>query len=124
MTWQDAAYNHGWSSSSFLTENPYNNSLHLGEVDVHYSYWTDTAHSDGGYTEVNEGSGNCLDSNYSGQAYTHNCLSGDMYQRWYEISTNSGWCLWDLQTGKVLDANPTVYTNTNYGDGDSYQRWE
>ncbi|MER6570502.1 hypothetical protein ABT288_31055 [Streptomyces sp. NPDC001093] len=122
VTWLNAAYNYG--GTSYLRENVYgSNSIDIGDSSK-YTGWIDTKYSDGAWTEKNDLFGDCLDSNYSGQVYAHSCLSGDIYQRWYEISTNSGWCLMDEQTGLVLDAKPAVYTNTNYGDRDLNQRWD
>ncbi|TDT97433.1 hypothetical protein EDD99_5566 [Streptomyces sp. 846.5] len=105
--------------------------------------WQDTRTSDGStwtelslYDNFNTGTG-CLDSNAKwgsyGAAYTHTCNGGN-YQHWYETHTSSGWALSDLATGLYLDggngpgangqfSSINVFTNSNYGDSDHYQRW-
>lgn len=122
VSWQNAYYA-GGLNVAYLSDSQ--NIIQLSSPGYTHDGWTDTKYSDGGWTEVNDASGRCLDSNYSGNVYPHSCVSGDIYQRWYEISTPTGWALGDEQTGLFLDADDThgVYTNTNYGNSDSHQRW-
>ncbi|MGW3202715.1 hypothetical protein [Streptomyces sp. NPDC001135] len=89
--------------------------------------WYDQSNGDSSYTEYN-GWGMCLVGYYR-QVYTENCSKGrdqsNWWQRWYEVSTNSGWKLKNRQTGWILDdeghggiyANSTDYNNSN-------QRWK
>ncbi|MFF3389998.1 hypothetical protein ACFYW1_03450 [Streptomyces sp. NPDC002669] len=89
--------------------------------------WVDIANSDGSYNEWSPGRG-CL-TGYYRSVYTEPCSSGqsdatNWWQRWWEISTSSGWKLQNRQTGYVLDddgygniyANSTDWNNSN-------QRW-
>ncbi len=57
----------------------------------HGEYWQDTA------------TGLCLDSNNSGDAYTHVC--GGDYQRWARFSLGVGIMFRDLQTDRCLDSD-------------------
>ncbi|MFE9802041.1 RICIN domain-containing protein [Streptomyces goshikiensis] len=87
--------------------------------------WYDQRQSDGSYRQVHYASGAayCLDGNY-GQAYVMECNGGD-WQRWWEISTPTGWALMNVHTGYVLEDNGSgsIRTNVNYGDSNSNQRW-
>jgi hypothetical protein len=91
--------------------------------------WHDVQNSDGSWNEVSNLDGQCLTGYYT-QIYTEPCNSGkdgtNWWERWYEVSTNSGWKLKNRETGYILDAGDpgNVYGNaTDYGDGDPNQRW-
>jgi hypothetical protein len=124
VTW-DNVYQSQNGYDGYLSESYGAGGIEIGVSGFPNMEWIDTKFSDGAWTEVNEWSGHCLDSNFSGSVYPHSCISGDLYQRWYEISTPTGWALEDEETGLFLDYSDSVgiYTNTNYGDSDSHQRW-
>jgi hypothetical protein len=117
------------SSDSLITANAY--------VGLSGQTWTDTRQSNGTWTEANDAIAGCLDSNAEwgtyGAAYLHTCNGGG-YQDWYELDTSTGWALEDYQTGLFLDggngpsangqfADVNVFTNSNFGNSDLYQRW-
>ncbi len=78
--------------------------------------WYDTSNSDGSYNESN---------GYGTEGCNSRRDQTNWWQRWYEISTSSGWKLKNRQTGWILDdeghggiyANSTDYNNSN-------QRWK
>ncbi|MEU9986247.1 hypothetical protein AB0E10_05435 [Streptomyces sp. NPDC048045] len=89
--------------------------------------WYDTSNSDGSYNESN-GYGMCLVGYYR-QVYTEGCNSRrdqtNWWQRWYEISTSSGWKLKNRQTGWILDDEGHGGIYANSGDyNNSNQRWK
>ncbi|MFF4507595.1 hypothetical protein [Streptomyces sp. NPDC001401] len=124
VTWNNSYYGRN-NSDAYLSESYGAGGIQLGASGLPNMEWKDTKYSDGAWTEINKWSGHCLDSNSSGSVYPHSCIRGDLYQRWYEISTPTGWALEDEATGRFLDVDDShgVYTNTNHGDGDSHQRW-
>jgi hypothetical protein len=108
------------------------------EIACDPTWWDDTRQSNGTWTELSTWDNGCLDSNNQwttyGNAYTHTCISGDVYQEWFEVYTATGWYLEDAETGLYLDggngpnangqfAANQIFTNSNYGNSDSYQRW-
>lgn len=104
--------------------------------------WYDVWTSDGTWLEqsanIQASPIACLDSNsqfdngHYGAAYALDC-NGGRNQHWYELSTTTGWALEDQATGLFLDGGNgpnanhqfpnNVFANSNYGNGDSYQRW-
>ncbi|MFI1769803.1 RICIN domain-containing protein [Streptomyces sp. NPDC020800] len=124
VTWDNAWFS-GDKTDAYLSESYGAGGIQLGVSGFPNMEWNDTKYSDGAWTEVNKWSGHCLDSNSNGKVYPHGCIGGDRYQRWYEISTPTGWALEDEATGLFLDCDNShgVYTNRNYGDRDSHQRW-
>ncbi|KAA9379659.1 ricin-type beta-trefoil lectin domain protein [Microbispora cellulosiformans] len=76
------------------------------------------------YLLRNNGSGDCLDSNASGNAYLNPCDSGNNFQRWEFVNANWGALLKDVATGRCLDSNASgsVYTNP-CSTGNAYQNW-
>lgn len=111
--------------------------------------WEDYRQSDSAWTEQSQYSiDTCLDSDALGtvsgvpygQAYANVCdyssgtTDNDLYQQWYESDTKTGWSLENAATGLYLDggtgpnadgkfASQDVFTNGNYGNSDTYQRW-
>ncbi|MEY9836329.1 hypothetical protein [Streptacidiphilus sp. EB103A] len=108
--------------------------------------WTDIKQGDGTWVEEsqNTNGGGCLDSNSAwtsyGSVYVHGCfldsngVDNDTYQKWHELATTTGWALEDEQTGLFLDggtgpggngrfSSTNLFANSNYGNGDAWQRW-
>ncbi|MEW2490389.1 hypothetical protein [Streptomyces sp. NPDC048411] len=90
------------------------------------SNWYDIQNSDGSWNE--QGGLGCL-TGYGRQVYTEPCDSRrDMtnwWQRWYEISTPTGWKLQNKQTNYILDdaGNGAIYANENDVSTSKNQRW-
>lgn len=92
--------------------------------------WHDQQNSDGSWNEVsNYLPGYCL-TGYYRSVYTEPCNATkdgtNWWERWYEISTPTGWKLQNRETGYILDddGNGNIYANVNdAGDGDRNQRW-
>ncbi|WP_329467096.1 hypothetical protein [Streptomyces sp. NBC_01431] len=91
--------------------------------------WSDISNSDGSWNEVNAYNAQCL-TGYYRQVYTENCNYGtdgtNWWERWYEISTSTGWKLQNRETGYILDddGHGDVYANSNdVGNSDHNQRW-
>ena len=117
----------------------------------HSTDWYDYRQSDGSWVEFSEydyfkyNENGCLDGNNAygggtyGAAYTHSCIASDnnpdQWQHWYEYRDSNGrWYLQNVHTGLFLDggngpngngqfSSINVYVNSNYGNGDLYQRW-
>ncbi|MFJ4093040.1 hypothetical protein ACIPYS_15775 [Kitasatospora sp. NPDC089913] len=94
------------------------------------SRWYDEQTNDGSYVE--RGAIRTCLTNYNDLVYTEPCdgdasaNASNWYQRWYEISTPTGWKLQNRMTGRILDSNEygQVYTLGDFGDSDLNQRWE
>ncbi|MGW6876059.1 hypothetical protein ACWGHA_27435 [Streptomyces xanthophaeus] len=92
--------------------------------------WYDQRNSDGSYNQVSRYlPGYCLTA-YGSEVYTEKCNATpdgtNWYQRWYEVSTATGWKLQNKQSGAILDdnGNGTIYANgTDYGNSNLNQRW-
>ncbi|MFI1165786.1 hypothetical protein ACH4UM_19765 [Streptomyces sp. NPDC020801] len=89
--------------------------------------WYDFQNSDGSYNEA-PGGGNCL-TGYYRQVYTESCNARrdqtNWWQRWYEISTSTGWKLKNRETGYILDdeGHGGIYANVNDVNSSQNQRW-
>ncbi|MFE9571789.1 hypothetical protein ACFYMW_25235 [Streptomyces sp. NPDC006692] len=136
MTASGAASADGWVSwtnnnSNLLLQADFNGTVKGAAFPSSSSSWSadwfDTQNSDGSWNEANGASGGCLVGYYR-QVYTEACHAyrdgTNSWQRWSEISTNTGWKLQNRQTGYVLDdaGSGGIYANEKDWNN-SNQRW-
>jgi hypothetical protein len=122
-----------WTKLAIAGENPnYGEALKYSAW-VGYNEWIIQDNAPNGHT-IREYRipGRCLDSNWAGNLYGHNCIASG-YQRWHFNYTGKMWDsyyqqVWDTYeirnavTGLCLDSNATV-GYTMGCNGGAYQRW-
>jgi hypothetical protein len=78
----------------------------------------------GGWNIVNEGTGQCLDSNAAGSDYTDSCNWNNEYQSWTFGGEGPGETVQDQVTQRCLDSNGVGQSYTSPCDwNDWYQNW-